>query len=350
MLRENIVDAIGNTPLVKLRLDSSARAKVYAKLEMLNPFGMKDRVARQVILEAKKNGALKEGAPIIESSSGTMALGIASVGTYLGHPVQIVTDKRTDQMTIAKLKALGCKVEVVTEMTNLGWQSARLDRLAELLRENKNAFCPYQYENPNNPNAYESLAKEAFEELGHIDVLVASVGSGGSLCGTAKALKKVNPDLYVVAVDAVGSVIFNQPDIPGRLQGGHGNSVVPKNVDFSLINEVHWLNDEECFAANLELTEREKIFAGNSSAAAYAVSRFLSNNLSEKSNILTIFPDRGDRYYKTVYNEEYRKEKGMTNLTLPEEPKKVPYGTVVNCWSYASLKEKTISTLQVSKN
>ncbi|MEE2021855.1 pyridoxal-phosphate dependent enzyme, partial [Bacillus toyonensis] len=205
MLRENIVDAIGNTPLVKLQLDSSARGNVYAKLEMLNPFGMKDRAAKQVILEAKKNGVLKDGAPIIESSSGTMALGLAMVGTYLGHPVHIVTDKRTDQMTLAKLKSLGCKLEIVTEMTQLGWQSARLDRLDEILKENKEAFCPRQYENFDNPNAYGALANEALEELGHIDILVASVGSGGSLCGTARALRKANPDLRVVAVDAVGS-------------------------------------------------------------------------------------------------------------------------------------------------
>ncbi|MEE2022252.1 cysteine synthase family protein, partial [Bacillus toyonensis] len=146
------------------------------------------------------------------------------------------------------------------------------------------------------------------------------------------------------AVDAVGSVIFNQPDIPGRLQGGHGNSVIPKNVDFSIIDEVHWLNDEECYTANLELAKCEKLFAGNSSAASYAVSRFISSRCSEETNILTIFPDRGDRYYKTVYNEEYRKEKGMTNLYLPEQPKKVSYGTTVTSWSYASLQDNKMPT------
>ncbi|MDZ3952347.1 cysteine synthase family protein [Bacillus thuringiensis] len=350
MLRGNIVDVIGNTPLVQLRLDSSAKGKVFAKLEMLNPFGMKDRVAKQIILEAKKNGVLKEGDPIIESSSGTMALGLASVGTYFGHPVHIVTDIRTDQMTVAKLKALGCKVDIVTEMTHLGWQSARLDRLGELLKENKGAFCPHQYENPDNPKAYEALAEEAVEELGHIDILVASVGSGGSLCGTAQALKKRNPNVYVVAVDAVGSVIFNQPDIPGRLQGGHGNSVVPKNVDLSIIDEIHWLNDEECFAANLELAAHEKIFAGNSSAVVYAVSRFLSKKCSKETNILTIFPDRGDRYYKTVYNEDYRQKKGITQLVLPEQPKKVLYGKTVTTWSYACLQKKNKSAVYVFEN
>src|SRR5947209_8550532 len=110
MLRQNIIDCIGKTPLVRLRLDNQAIGSVYAKLELLNVFGMKDRVARQIILEAKRSGALQEGAPIIESSSGTMALGLALVGTYLGHEVHIVTDPRIDPVTLAKLKATGCQV------------------------------------------------------------------------------------------------------------------------------------------------------------------------------------------------------------------------------------------------
>lgn len=340
MFRENIIEAIGNTPLVELRLNQSAVGKVYAKLEMLNPFGMKDRAAKQIIMEAKKNGDLKDGTPIIESSSGTMALGLALVGTYLGHDVHIVTDPRTDKLTIAKLKALGCKIETVHEMSDRGWQSARLDRLDELLRNNPNAFCPHQYENIDNPRAYESLANEVLKELPEINILVASAGSGGSLCGTARALKKNNPNLRVVAVDAVGSVIFNQPDIPDRLQGGHGNSVVPRNVDFSIIDEVHWLNDEECFSATLELAQHEKIFAGNSSAAVYAVSRWISSQVPEGTNILTIFPDRGDRYHHTVYNEDYRKEKGMSNLFVPSSPKMVNYGEIVENWSFAYLQDE----------
>jgi cysteine synthase A len=323
-----------------MRLTEAARAPVYAKMELLNPLGMKDRVAKRAILEAKRKGVLKDGAPIIESSSGTMAVGLAIVGTYLGHEVRIVTDARTDPITLAKLRALGCTVDVVTQMTHLGWQSARLDRLAELLAENPEAFCPHQYENPDNPQAYEPLAEELIEDLGHVDVLVASVGSGGSLCGAARALKKWNKDLRVVAVDAVGSVIFDQPDIPGRLQGGHGNSVVPQNVDFSVIDEVHWLSDDECFAATLELARHEKVFAGNSSGASYFIARWLSSQCDPDQKIVCIFPDRGDRYHHSVYNEEFRQAKGVNSGRLPTAPELVPYGTPVRAWSYALMSSR----------
>src|SRR5205823_6616833 len=147
--------------------------------------------------------------------------------------------------TLTKLKAMGCTVHIVQKMTSHGWQSARLERLAELLKQYPEAFCPRQYDNPENPRAYTEIARELLEDLDRIDILVVSVGSGGSLCGTARALLKTNPNLRVVAVDAVGSVIFGQPDRPRRLQGGLGNSLVPANVDLSIIDEIHWLNDEE---------------------------------------------------------------------------------------------------------
>lgn len=335
MIRKDIIDAIGRTPLVRLRLNDAARAPVFAKMELLNPMGMKDRVAKCALLDAKRTGVLKDGAPIIESSSGTMALGLAIVGTFLGHEVLIVTDARTDPITLAKLRALGCNVEVVTQMTRSGWQSARLDRLAELLAAHPDAFCPRQYENPNNPLAYASLAEELVEDLGTVDVLVGSVGSGGSLCGTARALRKFNKNVRVVAVDAVGSVIFDQPDIPNRLQGGHGNSVVPQNVDFDVIDEVHWLNDDECFAATLELARHEKIFAGNSSGAVYAVARWLSSRLAPDSKVVGIFPDRGDRYFHSVFNEEFRRARNVNSCVLTHAPVLVEYGTCVRSWSYA---------------
>src|SRR5437588_2006069 len=120
MLRKNMLECIGQTPLVRLRLGSGAVGQVYGKLELLNPFGMKDRVAKHLLLEAKRTGALCDEAPIIETSSGTMALGLALVGTYLGHQVHIVTDPRIDPITLAKLKATGCTVHIVEQMTHGG--------------------------------------------------------------------------------------------------------------------------------------------------------------------------------------------------------------------------------------
>ncbi|CAM4057496.1 pyridoxal-5'-phosphate-dependent protein [Bacillus manliponensis] len=334
-MQDTIIDLIGKTPLIQLRLGDERHTNVYAKLEMYNPYGMKDRVAKQMILEAKHTGLLKEGAPIIESSSGTLALGIALVGTYLGHDVHIVTDPRIDDLTYKKLKALGARVHIVKEMGKTGgWQVARLQYLNKLLMKYPNAYWPKQYENTQNPLSYSQLAKDIVEELGQIDYLVGAVGSGGSLCGTANALKFHNPNLKVLAVDAVGSAVFYQKDRPDRLQGGLGNSLQPPNVDYSVIDEVHWLNDEEAFNWTLELARREKIIAGNSSGSVYAVARWLSTQVPKEKKITCIFPDRGDRYVNTIYDEEFYFQHKLNREHLNFNPLEIETIQDVNNWSY----------------
>ncbi|GAA3716110.1 pyridoxal-phosphate dependent enzyme [Streptomyces tremellae] len=329
MRHDDIVDAIGNTPVVRLRVDAAQGVEVYAKLELLNPYAMKDRVARQMITEARRSGALKEGAPIVESSSGTMALGIALVGTYLGHAVHIVTDPRIDPITLAKLEALGCEVHVVEAMTGQGWQGARLERLAELMNGMPGAYWPRQYSNPQNPAAYRVLADEVVDDLGTVDVLVGSVGSGGSLCGTSAALIERLPDVKVVGVDCVGSVLFGQPDAPSRKQSGLGNSLYPDNIDYRLIDEVHWLSDDEAFDATRRLAREQKIFAGNTSGSVYRILTHLAAEAAPGTRLLGILPDRGDRYVDSVYRHR-------PAGPVAARPVEVPYGTTVTGWSFAS--------------
>lgn len=340
MKYDNLVDAVGHTPVVRLRTGPST-ATVYAKLEMQNPFAMKDRVAKRVILEARANGLLRPGAPILESSSGTMALGLALVGTLLGHPVHIVTDPRIDEVTLAKLRSLGCSVHVVDAMTSHGWQSARLTRLAELVAEHDDAFCPRQYYNPQNPLAYGALADELVADLGRVDVLVGAVGSGGSLCGTARALRRaqraagIADPVRVIGVDAVGSVLFDQPDRPGRRQSGLGNSLMPGNLSHAEIDEVHWLNDHEAFAATRALARDECLFAGNSSGSVYQVLRHVALTLPPGATAVGIFPDRGDRYVDTIYSDDYWDRVDLRSLPVRPEPEQVAYGTEVAQWSCA---------------
>lgn len=305
MLFDTVTDAIGGTPLIRLRLGEARGVEVYAKLELQNLFAMKDRVARNILLEARRLGTLKPGAPVIESSSGTMALGVALVGRSLGHEVHIVTDPRIDPVTLAKLRALGCRVHVVEAMTSHGWQSARLERLAELLEELPGAFWPQQYTNPDNPGAYRTLAGELLADLERFDTLVGAVGSGGSLCGTARALREELPALHVVGVDCVGSALFGQPDVPQRLQSGLGNSLLPKNLDRTLIDEVHWLNDHEAFAATWDLAREQQIFGGNTSGSVYRVLTGLADRAEPGTRIVGILPDRGDRYADTVYDDAH---------------------------------------------
>lgn len=334
-LHETVIEAIGSTPLLRLRTAPGNGARVYAKLEMQNLYGMKDRVARQVILQARRSGALVAGAPIVESSSGTMALGVALVGAALGHPVHIVTDPRIDPITHAKLTALGARVDVVRAMTSHGWQSARLERLTELMSELPGAFWPRQYSNPDNPAAYETVAAELLADLDGIDVLVGAVGSGGSLCGTSRALRARGMPLHVVGVDSVGSVLFDQPDLPGRLQSGLGNSMHPPNLDRSVIDEVHWLNDREAFESTAELALEQGIFAGNTSGSVYRVLRYLSEQAPAGTRIVGIFPDRGDRYAETAYSADYLAQHHVGELPRSAAPERVEMGTEVSAWSLA---------------
>lgn len=346
MKYDDLVDAIGHTPVVRLRTGPPTAA-VYAKLEMQNVFAMKDRVAKRVLLEARSNGLLQPGAPVFESSSGTMALGLALAGTLLGHPVHIVTDPRIDDVTLAKLRSLGCAVHVVDAMTSHGWQSARLTRLAELMAEHDGAFCPRQYYNPQNPLAYGALADELVADLGRIDVLVGAVGSGGSLCGTARALRRAQraagrtEPVRVIGVDAVGSVLFEQPDRPGRRQSGLGNSLIPGNLSHADIDEVHWLNDHEAFAATRELARDECLFAGNSSGSVYQVLRHLALTLPEGATAVGLFPDRGDRYVDTIYSDDYWERAALRSLPIGPEPEEVVYGTEVAQWSWAAVPSPT---------
>ncbi|OIK26860.1 pyridoxal-phosphate dependent enzyme [Streptomyces malaysiense] len=333
MLFDTLADAIGKTPLVRLRLGEARGVEVYAKLELQNLFAMKDRVARNIILEARRLGTLRPDAPVVESSSGTMALGVALVGRSLGHEVHIVTDPRIDPVTLAKLRALGCRVHIVAAMTSHGWQSARLERLAELMAELPGAFWPQQYTNPDNPGAYRELAGELLADLGHIDTVVGAVGSGGSLCGTSRALRESLPALKVVGVDCVGSALFGQPDVPQRLQSGLGNSLLPKNLDRSLVDEVHWLNDHEAFAATRDLAREQQIFAGNTSGSVYRVLGDLARRAEPGSRIVGIMPDRGDRYADTVYSDEHWDTHRLHELPAPERPSVIPAGQTALSWS-----------------
>ncbi|WP_394617110.1 pyridoxal-phosphate dependent enzyme [Lentzea sp. JNUCC 0626] len=342
MIFNDLVDAIGHTPLVRLRT-GPPDVTVLAKLELQNMFAMKDRVARAVVRDARENGVLAPGAPIIESSSGTMALGLALAGSLLGHPVHIVTDPRIDAITLAKLRSLGCSVHVVEAMTANGWQSARLERLESLREEYPGAFWPRQYTNPRNPLAYATLADELVADAGGVDVLVGAVGSGGSLCGTARALRRAlkaagRPEpLRVVGVDAVGSVLFGQTDRPGRRQSGIGNSLIPGNLDFGQLDEVHWLNDHEAFAATRDLARDECVFAGNSSGSVYQVLKHLARTSAPGTTIVGILPDRGDRYVDSIYDDEYWRRTGLNELPISAEPRHVAYGTEVGGWSWAQV-------------
>lgn len=335
----SVLELMRDSPLVALhgRSAESLCDRLWAKLELALPGGMKDRVALQMVEDAEAAGLLLPGGVIVESSSGTMAEGLARVGALKGYRVIIVSDPRLDPMTRAKLRALGAEVEVVDSYHPTGgWQLSRLERLGQILRENPTAVWTRQYDNPSNAASYElRMADELLAALQDVAVLVGAVGSGGSLSGTAHSLKRRLPDLRVVAVDAVGSSLFHQP-VKRRLQSGHGNNVIPGNLDYAVVDEVHWISDGEAFAGCWELARREGIFGGGSSGAVYVVASWVASRLGPRQNVVAILPDRGDRYSETIYSDSFLSEHGLQGHAA--EPVRIRYGVdTAERWSYAEL-------------
>ena len=337
-----VLELMKESPLVALhgRSAESLRDRLWAKLELSLPGAMKDRVALRMVEDAEAAGVLAPGGTIVESSSGTLAEGLARVGALKGYRVIIVTDPRLDALTRAKLHALGATVEVVDSYHPTGgWQLSRLERLGQILRENPGAVWTCQYDNPSNAAAYEQeMANELLAAFGaDLGALVASVGSGGSLCGTARALKRELPGLRVVAVDAVGSCLFHQP-LKKRLQSGHGNNIVPGNLDYRIVDEVHWLSDGEAFTGCRELARREGIFAGGSSGAVYIVASWIAGRLGPGRQVAAILPDRGDRYCDTIYSDLFLAEHGLSEYDVPAAPQPIRYGLdTAERWSCAEL-------------
>jgi len=217
-----------------------------------------------------------------------------------------------------------------------GWQRSRLERLREILQRHPTAFWPRQYDNAMFQTVYaEELAQELVHDLGTITAFVATVGSGSSISGTARALRRLCPSIRIIAVDAAGSVQFHQPERP-RKQSGHGNSIIATNIDYRAIDEVHWIHDGEAFAACRELARREGIFAGGSSGAAYIVASWIASQSS--GNVVALFPDRGDRYAGTIFNDAYLDQHRLAGAAAACEPRRIRYGIdEATTWSWAPL-------------
>jgi cysteine synthase A len=218
------------------------------------------------------------------------------------------------------MRDLGAAVDIVAEPAAVGgFQQARLDRLAELRSRHPRHFLPAQYSNPDNPGAYGLLAELLTAALGRVDFLVGPVGSGGSMCGTAAALRDgLQPDLAAVAVDTPGSVLFGQQDAPRRIRG-LGNSLMPANLDHSAFDEVHWVSDREGFAATRALHRRHALYMGPTSGAAWMVAQWKARNEPD-ARVVVLLPDEGHRYQDTVYDDAWLRRQGLRLRRLPGRP------------------------------
>ena len=280
---------------------------------------MKVFPAISCLKRAHEDGLVTSRSLIIESSSGNMALGLALACNLSGNPLTIVSDYACDAGLRQRIEHLGARVELVSKPSSIGgYQQARLSRLAEIRAENPDHWWVDQYDNPDNPGAYSFLAEQIVGTIGQIDCLVGTVGSGGSVCGTATFLRELFPEMTTVGVDTFGSVLFGQQDEMRELRG-LGNSLLPQNLDHSVFDEVHWVGAAEAYTATRLLHRETSLFCGGTSGAAWMVARYWAAR-NRGARVVCIFPDDGHRYIQTIYNDQYLHYKKLWRVRLPESP------------------------------
>lgn len=264
---------------------------------------MKVFPAEYCLRRAIGDGLVNDRTLVIETSSGTMAYGLAVVCTLRHLSLTIVTDHGCDRLLLRKLRALNVDVEIVPAPAQVGgYQRARLDRLREICTQRPQSWWVNQYDNPGNAASYATVAAEIVDRFGQVDYLVGPVGSGGSMCGLSAHLRYLFPSLRAIAVDTFGSVLFGQPDAPRTLRG-LGNSILPANLDHTVFDDVHWLSAGEAFAATRDLYRQTSLFVGPTSGASWLVAQWYARGCPE-GRVLCVCPDSGERYIDTVYHDD----------------------------------------------
>jgi len=323
MWYNNILETIGNTPLVKLNnVTAGIKATVLAKIETTNPGNsIKDRMALKMIEDAEKAGLLKPGGTIIEGTSGNTGMGLALAAVIKGYKCIFTTTDKQSKEKVDALRAFGA--EVIVCPTNVDPEDPRsyYSVSSRLEREVPNSWKPNQYDNLSNSQAhYEQTGPEIWEQTeGKITHLVVGVGTGGTISGTARYLKEKNPALKVWGIDTYGSVFkkyketgeFDKNEIYPYITEGIGEDFLPQNVDFSLIDLFEKVTDKDAALMTREIARKEAIFAGNSSGSAVAGLMQLKDRLSENDVVVIIFPDHGSRYMGKMYNEDWLRERGF---------------------------------------
>lgn len=327
---------LGNTPVLWMPQSSTDVARGYwAKLEGHNPNGIKDRSALHMVEQARARGQLQPGAMIVESTSGTLGLGLALAGIVYRHPVTVVTDSGLEPIVHSMLRAYGAVVEVVSHPhPQGGWQQARKDRVAQILAAQPGAWCPDQYANPDNVAAYYGLASELITQIGAVDVLVCSVGTGGHSAGISQVLRRHNPRMRLVGVDTIGSTIFGQPPAP-RLMRGLGSSIYPENVDYGAFDEVHWVAPHEAVASCRDLAATHHASGGWSVGAVGLVAGWAARTTAPGTRIVAIFPDGPMRYHASIYDDDYCHQHGLLSRAVSEDPDVIdaPADRVIDRWT-----------------
>jgi cystathionine beta-synthase len=322
---ENITQAVGNTPIVKLnRVAHGLAADIYVKCEYLNPGGShKDRVAINMIRRAEEGG-LKPGGTIIEATSGNTGASLALIAAIKGYKCVFVMPDKMSQEKIASLRAFGarvviCPTAVEAEDPRSYYQVSR--RIAE---ETPNSFYANQYHNPANPEGhYLNTGPEIWEQTqGELDVFVAGMGTGGTISGAGRFLKEKRPSTQIVGVDPVGSLYYDFVK-SGRVTKpftykveGIGEDFFPSTMNLKIIDEIVRVDDKECFLMTRDLVRLEGLYVGGSGGAAVAGAIKYAQMTGKKQNIMVLLPDSAQKYLSKIFNDDWMRENGF----LEEQP------------------------------
>lgn len=295
MYTENILDLIGNTPLLSLK--PSTGCEIYAKAEFLNPGGsIKDRVAKNMLLEAQKAGKLRPGMTIIEPTSGNTGIGLAFCGVRMGYKVIIVMPENMSEERKKIIRGLGAELVLTPAELSI---DGSVQKAKEIAASSEDYFVPQQFENPANTDAhYKTTAPELVKQLGKpIDIFVSGVGSGGTMAGIAKYLLEINPDTKIVAAEpkGVSALLGQQPGLH-QIQG-IGDGFVPAILDTTIITDIVEVSDEDAIETARELTKVQGILCGTSSGANIWTAKQMAKKYGKDKVIATVLPDRAERYF-----------------------------------------------------
>ncbi|MDE6568946.1 MAG: cysteine synthase A [Lachnospiraceae bacterium] len=298
MIINNVIDLIGNTPLVSL--EQMTGLPIYAKAEFLNPGGsIKDRVAKNMVEQAEKAGKLKPGMTIVEPTSGNTGIGLAFVGVRKGYRVIIVMPENMSEERKKIIRQLGAELVLTDAEKSI---DGSVQKAGEILAElGEQGFMPQQFQNPDNPQIhYETTAQELYSQLGgKVDVFVSGLGSGGTLQGIGKYLKEKNPDLKVIAVEPknVSALLGHEPGLH-QIQG-IGDGFIPEVLDTELIDEVIEVTDEDAIHTTRQLAQVQGLLCGTSSGANVWAAMQVAEKSEKNLVIATVLPDRMERYFST---------------------------------------------------
>jgi cystathionine beta-synthase len=319
---ENVIKAVGNTPIVRLNKLAAhvAPAEIYCKLEYLNPGGStKDRPAIGIVMDAEREGRIKPGGTIVEATSGNTGMGLAMVAAVRGYKTIFVMPDKMSEEKIAALRAFGSKVVVCPTNVEPDDPRSYYSVARRLAAETPNAMLANQYHNPSNPAAhYASTGPEIWEQTGgEIDVLVTSMGTGGTISGIGKYLKERKPSLRVVGVDPIGSVYYDywrtgkMPTASTYRVEGFGEDFIPSTIDLSIVDEVIRVSDKECFQWTRRVVREEGLYTGGSAGGTVCAAVKYAERTRKRENILCMLPDSAVRYLSKIFNDTWMREGGF---------------------------------------